>query len=79
MFETYIVLPQTPSAMFSDEFTEDVLQQQVNLGSIGPDNLPVYVARIEWGRVMLLTMSSDASITDMRNALRATYYRTKSI
>ena len=75
MFETYIVLPQTPSAMFSDEFTEDVLQQQVNLGSIGPDNLPVYVARIQWGRIMLLTMSSDASITDMRNALRATYYK----
>ncbi len=75
MFETYMVLPQTPSEMFSDEFTEDVLQQQVNLGNIGPDNLPVYAARIEWGRVMLLTMSSDASITDMRNALRATYYK----
>jgi hypothetical protein len=75
MFETYIVLPQTPSAMFSNEFTEDVLQQQVNLGNIGPDNLPVYVARIEWGRIMVLTMSSDASITDMRNALRATYYK----
>lgn len=75
MFETYIVLPQAPSAMFSDAFTDDVLQQQVNLGNIGSDNLPVYVARIEWGRVMLLTMSSEASVTDMRNALRATYYK----
>lgn len=75
MFETYMVLPQTPSEMFSDAFTEDVLERQVALGNIGPDNLPVYVARIEWGRIMLLTMSSDASITDMRNALRATYYK----
>jgi len=73
MFETYIVLPQTPSDMFSNEFTDAVLQEQVNLGYIGPDNLPVYVARVQWGRVMLLTMSSDSSVTDIRNALKATY------
>nr|MBN2278766.1 thiol-activated cytolysin family protein [candidate division Zixibacteria bacterium] len=73
MFETYIVLPQTPADMFSDAFTEDVLQQQVSLGYIGPDNLPVYVARIQWGRIMLLTMSSDSSVVDMTNALKATY------
>ncbi len=73
MFETYIVLPQTPSEMFSDAFTEDVLQQQVDLGYVGPDNLPVYVARIQWGRIMLLTMSSDSSVVDMTNALKATY------
>ena len=73
MFETYIVLPQTPSDMFSNAFTDAVLQQQVSLGYVGPDNLPVYVARIQWGRIMVLTMSSDSSAVDMTNALKATY------
>jgi hypothetical protein len=73
MFETYIVQPQTPSEMFSSAFTSDRLEEQVNLGNIGPDNLPVYVSRIQWGRIMLLTMSSDSSYTDMRNALKATH------
>ena len=73
MFETYIVLPQTPSEMFSADFTQEKLQQQVNLGYIGPDNLPVYVARVQYGRIMLLTMSSDSSVTDMTNALKASY------
>ncbi|HEQ98251.1 MAG TPA: hypothetical protein ENO22_02805 [candidate division Zixibacteria bacterium] len=73
MFETYIVQPQTPSEFFSAEFTPERLEEQVNTGSIGPDNLPVYVSRIQWGRIMLLTMSSDSSYTDMKNALKATH------
>ncbi len=73
MFETYIVQPQTPSAFFSDAFTQERLQEQVNLGYIGPTNLPVYVSRIQWGRIMLLTMSSDSSVLDMSNALKATH------
>jgi hypothetical protein len=73
MFETYIVQPQTPAAMFSSAFTGERLQEQVTAGNIGPSNLPVYVSRIQWGRIMLLTMSSDSSIIDMRNALQATH------
>jgi hypothetical protein len=73
MFETYIVQPQTPAAFFTNEFTQEILQEQVTAGNFGPTNLPVYVSRIQWGRIMLLTMSSDSSIVDMRNALQATH------
>lgn len=73
MFEVYIELPQTPAQMFSPEFTDEKMQEQVDIGNIGPDNLPVYVARIQYGRIMVLSMSSDSSITDMQNALKASY------
>ncbi|MCB2229550.1 thiol-activated cytolysin family protein [bacterium] len=73
MFETFIVLPQTPADFFTSEFTDAKLQEQVNAGSIGPTNLPVFVSRVQWGRIMLLTMSSDSSIVDIRNALKATH------
>jgi hypothetical protein len=73
MFETYIVQPQTPAEFFTADFTQQRLQEQVSAGNVGPDNLPVYVSRIQWGRIMLLTMSSDSSVLDMRNALKATH------
>ena len=44
MFTVSQVLPQTPGAMFSSAFTEDLLQDQVNRGRLGPDNLPVFVS-----------------------------------
>ncbi|MBD3402872.1 hypothetical protein GF420_08245 [candidate division GN15 bacterium] len=73
MFETFIVQPQTPAQFFSAAFTDTRLQEQVNAGNIGPSNLPVYVSRVQWGRIMLLTMSSDSSVIDMQNALKATH------
>ncbi|KAA3635817.1 MAG: hypothetical protein DWP97_04080, partial [Calditrichaeota bacterium] len=73
MFEVYVELPQTPSEMFSSEFTDTKMQEQVNIGNIGPDNLPVYVARIQYGRILVLSMSSDSSIVDMQNALKASH------
>ena len=73
MFETYMELPQTPANLFSSEFTDAKMQEQINIGSIGPDNLPVFVSRIQWGRIMVLTMSSDSSVLDMKNALKATH------
>ncbi|MCK4499881.1 thiol-activated cytolysin family protein [Candidatus Babeliales bacterium] len=73
MFETYMELPQTPENLFSSEFTDAKMEEQINIGSIGPDNLPVFVSRIQWGRIMVLTMSSDSSVIDMKNALKATH------
>ena len=42
MFTVSQVLPQTPGEMFSSAFTEDLLQEQVSRGRLGPNNLPVY-------------------------------------
>ena len=73
MFETYVVLPQMPSEFFNDQFTKEVLEEQIELGRIGPDNLPVYVANIQWGRIMVFTMTSTKSATEMKAALKASY------
>jgi hypothetical protein len=69
MFTTSIVLPQSPGDMFSPEFTSDLLQEQIDRGNIGPDNLPVYVGSITWGRMLMLTMTSESSASEMRAAL----------
>lgn len=71
MFTTSMVLPQSPQGVFSDEFTEELLQDQVDRGNIGPDNLPVYVASITWGRMLTVTMTSEHSASEMKAALQA--------
>ncbi|MEZ4387001.1 MAG: thiol-activated cytolysin family protein [Candidatus Krumholzibacteriia bacterium] len=71
MFTVNMVLPQTPSEMFSDAFTQDRLQEQVNLGRMGPDNLPTYISNIVYGRMLMLTMTSSYSFQEMEAALTA--------
>lgn len=73
MFTTSMVLPQRPIDLFSDDFTNELLNEQIELGRIGPDNLPVYVSNIVWGRMMMLTMTSSFEVDEMKAALRASY------
>jgi hypothetical protein len=71
MFTTSVVLPQTPGSFFSEEFTEDLLREQVDRSRIGPDNLPTFISSIVWGRMLMLTMTSTHSVEEMRAALTA--------
>ena len=71
MFTTSMVLPQAPRDVFGPEFTEGLLQEQVDRGNIGPDNLPVFVGSITWGRMLTVTMTSDSSFSKMKAALSA--------
>ncbi len=73
MFTASMVLPQTPGALFSDAFNSDLLTEQIDLGRIGPSNLPVYVSNIVYGRIMIMTMTSTYSSSEMRAALEASY------
>ena len=73
MFTTSVVLPQTPAEFFSDEFTQEILNAQIALDRIGPDNLPVYVSNIVWGRIMIFTMTSTYSRSEMEAAISASY------
>lgn len=73
MFTTSMVLPQKPADIFSSDFTTDLLDEQIKLDRIGPDNLPVYVSNIVWGRMMMLTMTSTFDVDSMQAALRASY------
>jgi len=73
MFTTSVVLPQTPSEFFSDSFTREDLDAQIALGRIGPENLPVYVSNIVWGRIMVFTMTSTYTASQMEAAISASY------
>ncbi len=73
MFNVSMTLPQTPEEVFSDDFTTELLQQQIDRGRIGPDNLPVYVSSIAYGRILMFSFTSTASIADINATLEAMY------
>jgi hypothetical protein len=73
MFEVLVEPPQSPAAFFSDEFTSEVLQEQVDLGRMGPNNLPVYVSNVVYGRMMMFSLTSTASETEIRTMMNAAY------
>ena len=73
MYEVVVAPPQTPGGFFSGDFTQEKLQEQIDLRRIGPDNLPVYVSNIVYGRMMMFSFTSTASESDIRGTLRAAY------
>lgn len=73
MFTVSMGIPQRPSDLFSADFTRALLNEQISLGRIGPENLPVYVSNIVYGRMMMLTMTSEYTETEMKAALDASY------
>ncbi len=73
MYEVVVEAPQSPGDFFSEDFTEARLQQQINQGRIGPDNLPVYVSNIVYGRMMMFSITSTASESDIRATMQAGY------
>lgn len=73
MFTVSMELPQRPADLFSNAFTQEILNEQINMGRVGPDNLPVYVSNIVYGRMMTLTMTSTHDETTMKAALEASY------
>ena len=62
-----------PESFFAETFTADHLQTHVDAGRIGPDNLPIYVSSVVYGRMMTFAMTSTASESEIRAALRASY------
>lgn len=73
MFTVSMEIPQRPGDFFSSAFTRELLDEQISLGRIGPDNLPVYVSNMVYGRMMTLTMTSTYVETEMKAALEASY------
>lgn len=71
MFTISMENPQRPGDLFSADFTQELLDEQISLGRIGPDNLPVYVSNIVYGRMMLFTMTSTHRADSMGFALDA--------
>lgn len=73
MFTVVVAPPATPGGWFSGAFTSARLQEQVNLGRLGPNNLPVYIGEIVYGRMMMFSLTSTASETELRTMINASY------
>lgn len=73
MFEVVVAPPQTPGAFFTPAFTEAKLQEQIALQKLGPDNPPVYVSNVVYGRMMAFTLTSTANSSEIKAALNAAY------
>ena len=73
MFSVSMVLPQTPGEVFSDAFTSQKLQEQIDHGRIGDDNLPVYVSSVAYGRILMFSFTSTASLVDINATLSVLY------
>ncbi|MEN0060842.1 MAG: thiol-activated cytolysin family protein [Myxococcota bacterium] len=64
--------PTTPSAFF-DGLSERDLQEQVDLGRLSENNLPVYVSSVTYGQIMMFSASSTESMSDLKGALSASF------
>jgi hypothetical protein len=73
MFTVSVVQPQTPGAVFSSDFAQGDLEEQIALGRIGEDNLPVYVASVAYGRMLMFSFISSADEAEIRQTLNVVY------
>lgn len=73
MYEVVVAPPQTPRAFFSSAFTQAKLDEQIALGRMGPDNLPIYVSNVVYGRMFTFALTSTESEEKIRAALQAAY------
>lgn len=70
----YTVSVERPATgFFSDAFTNEVLQGYITQGVIGPDNLPVYVSEVVYGRMMMFSVTSTEEESEIRAAMQASY------
>lgn len=64
--------PPTPSAFF-EGLKKRSIDEQIELGRMSEFNLPVYVASVTYGQIMMFSASSTASMTDLKAALSASF------
>ncbi len=73
MFEVVVEQPQTPGAFFASDFTKAKLDEQIALQNMGPDNIPVYVSTVVYGRILMVSMTASATAQEITGALEAAY------
>lgn len=67
------VAPATPSGFFSSDFSIADLKTQESLGNISAKNPPLYVSSVTYGRMLMYTVTSKASKSDIQGVLNASY------
>jgi hypothetical protein len=73
MYTVVVAPPSSPGGWFSSAFGPAQLQQQVTQNRIGPSNLPVYIGEVVYGRMMMFSITSTASETEITAAINASY------
>ncbi len=63
----------TPEALFKESFTEDKVTRLVGLEKMGPGNPPLLVNSVVYGRILVFTMTSSSSQTEINASLKASY------
>ncbi len=71
-FTVSVDQPPTPSAFFEGLSAEE-LNEQDELGRLSETNLPVYVASVTYGQIMMFSATSTASMSDLKAALSASF------
>lgn len=71
-FTVSVDQPPTPSAFFEGLSAEE-LQEQIDLGRLSENNLPVYVASVTYGQIMMFSATSSSSMSDLKAALSASF------
>lgn len=73
MYTAGVTQPATPAEFFSDALTPERLAVFEAAGQIGPDNPPLYVSRVGFGRMMVFSMSAKAEADEIKGALNVAY------
>lgn len=70
-FSIRVQRPDFASGWFSDGFTQGVLDSHIAAGSIGPDNLPLYVSEVTYGRIVTVNFTSTATASEIDAMFKA--------
>jgi Thiol-activated cytolysin len=68
-----IVTPSTPADFFGPEVTLDDFREQQELGRVGIGNPPVIVSSISYGRIFLMSISSNTTEDKLSGAVSAEF------
>jgi hypothetical protein len=68
-----VVAPESPAGFFTADFTEKDLKLQTQLGNLGPDNIPLYVSSVTYGRMLLFSVKTTASKEEIQGVLDGSY------
>lgn len=72
MFTVTVDPPSTPAGFFSDELTGEVLSTKYRT-TITPENPPLYIAAVVYGRALMYSMTSTATASQMKAAMNASF------
>lgn len=72
-FSVNLVRPSRFSEYFDGRFTRGDLGAMQAAGQIGPDNPPVVISNIAYGRVLYYSVSSTATQSELEAAVKASY------